>query len=267
MDGERLQKVLAQAGLASRRQIESWIEQGRIQVNGQVAQLGVRVSAEDTILIDGKPFQPSSQPQKTRVIVYHKPVGEVCTRHDPEGRSTVFEHLPRLKTARWVAVGRLDINTAGLILFTTNGELANRLMHPSSEVEREYAVRVLGQVEPQQLQQLTKGVPLDDGMARFDSIVDAGGEGANHWYHVVLREGRNREVRRLWEAVGCTVSRLMRVRYGPIQLSRALRQGQWRDLDEAELNKLAGLVDMTLPQTGRGKKKTVRRKAYSGRRR
>jgi len=255
MDGERLQKVLAQAGVASRRQIESLIEQGRILVNGQVAQLGVRVSPEDTILVDGKPFQQSSQLQKTRVIVYHKPVGEVCTRHDQEGRSTVFENLPRLKTARWVAVGRLDINTSGLILFTTNGELANRLMHPSSEIEREYAVRVLGTVEPQQLKQLTQGVSLDDGMARFDSIIDAGGEGANHWYHVVLREGRNREVRRLWEAVGCTVSRLMRVRYGPMQLSRALRQGRWRDLDYAELISLARLVGMELPQNKPMKKK------------
>ena len=267
MDGERLQKVLAQAGLASRRQIETWIEQGRIKVNGQVAKLGDRVSADDTVLVDGKPFRTPSQIQKTRVIAYHKPVGEVCTRQDPEGRATVFEHLPPLKTARWVAVGRLDINTSGLILFTTNGELANRLMHPSSEIEREYAVRVLGQVEPQQLQQLTDGVRLDDGMARFDSIVDAGGEGANHWYHVVLREGRNREVRRLWEAVGCTVSRLMRVRYGPVQLSRALRQGHWRDLNEAELQTLAAMVGVELPSPVHHKKKTGRKKAQARRRR
>lgn len=240
--GDKLQKVLANAGFASRREIENWIQQGRITVNGETANLGIRVSEEDDIVLDGKAFQfPDSQ--KTRVILYHKPVGEICSRDDPEGRETIFSQLPSIQRGRWITVGRLDINTSGLLILTTNGELANRLMHPSYEIEREYAVRVLGEVKPEALQELKKGVTLDDGVANFDAIIDSGGEGANHWYHVILHEGRNREVRRLWEAVGCKVSRLARVRYGPITLSRGLKPGKWQDLPP-------GLIETLVKQVG-----------------
>lgn len=246
VQGEKLQKVLANAGFGSRREIEGWIERGRITVNGEVASLGIRVSEDDRILIDGKEFNPPKHIQKTRVIIYHKPVGEICSRKDPEGRETIFDHLPRIQRGRWITVGRLDINTSGLLILTTNGELANRLMHPSSEVEREYAVRVLGEVQNETLQKLRDGVQLEDGMASFDNIVEAGGEGANHWYHVILKEGRNREVRRLWEAAGHTVSRLSRVRYGPITLPRHLKQGRWQDLPLKQILGLAKMVGMRL---------------------
>ncbi len=243
---ERLQKVLARAGYGSRRQIESWITAGRITVNDRPAVLGITVSAEDKIRIDGKPVSVATSLARTipRTLAYHKPAGELTTRSDPEGRPTVFDHLPRLKTARWIAVGRLDMNTAGLLLFTSDGELANRLMHPSSEIEREYAVRVLGKVDAAIVERLLSGVTLDDGMAAFTSIRDAGGSGANHWYHVTLKEGRNREVRRLWESQGVQVSRLIRVRFGPIELSRQLRPGRHRALTRQEvvaLYRAAGL--------------------------
>lgn len=243
---ERLQKVLARAGYGSRRQIESWISAGRISVNGKTAELGLTVSPADEIRIDDKPVSVATSLARVipRTLIYHKPVGELTTRADPEGRPTVFDNLPRLKTARWIAVGRLDMNTAGLLLFTTDGELANRLMHPSSEVEREYAVRVLGKVDAATLEHLLKGVDLDDGRAAFTSIRDAGGSGANHWYHVTLKEGRNREVRRLWESQGVQVSRLIRVRFGPLELPRALRAGRQRDLTRQEvvaLYRAAGL--------------------------
>ena len=243
---EKLHKVLANAGFGSRREIEGWISAGRISVNGEIAKLGIRVSEQDKIIVDGKPFQFPAHTQKTRVIMYHKPVGEICTRDDPDGRKTIFENLPSMQRGRWIAVGRLDINTSGLLLLTTNGELANRLMHPSSEIEREYAVRILGEVSKETLQALRQGVMLDDGKASFDAIQDAGGEGANHWYHVILREGRNREVRRLWEAVGCKVSRLSRVRYGPVQLSRDVKQGKWQDLPPRQIEKLAKTVKLNL---------------------
>lgn len=234
---ERLQKLLARLGHGSRREIERWIEDGLITVNGRVATLGDQAGPEDKVTIRGRvvPLKASARP---RVIAYHKPDGELTTRKDPEGRPTVFEHLPRLRNGRWIAVGRLDYNTSGLLLFTTDGELAARLMHPSTEVEREYAVRVLGEVSPEALRQLTTGVELEDGPARFETLRDAGGAGANHWYHVTLREGRNREVRRLCEAVGLTVSRLTRVRYGPVALGRALRAGRWRDLEPREMGAL-----------------------------
>ncbi len=243
---ERLQKVLARAGYGSRRQIESWISAGRISVNGRPAELGVTVGAADEIRIDDQPVSVAASLGKVipRTLIYHKPVGELTTRSDPEGRPTVFDGLPRMKTARWIAVGRLDMNTAGLLLFTTDGELANRLMHPSSEVEREYAVRILGKVDAGILAQLLKGVALDDGRAAFTSIRDAGGSGANHWYHVTLKEGRNREVRRLWESQGVQVSRLIRVRFGPIELPRQLRAGRHRALTRQEvvvLYRAAGL--------------------------
>jgi 23S rRNA pseudouridine2605 synthase len=237
-EAQRLQKVLARTGLGSRRQIETWISEGRFKINGQTAKLGDRVTPEDCIHLDGKIIKPFKRITKRRVLVYNKPEGVVCTRHDPEGRPDVFKDLPRLKKDRWVLVGRLDLNTSGLLLVTTDGELANRLMHPSSEVEREYAVRVLGKVSDDMLERLRKGVELEDGYARFDDIADAGGQGANHWYHVVLKEGRNREVRRLWEAVGVTVSRLIRVRYGDIHLGRGIRSGKYRDLDAKEIRAL-----------------------------
>lgn len=246
---ERVQKVLAQAGVGSRRQIESWIQEGRIHINGQLAKLGDHIGDHDKITIDSKPVRfKTNTPAKLRVLIYNKPEGQICTRLDPEGRATVFEHLPRLAQGRWVAVGRLDINSSGLLLFTNDGELANRLMHPSSAVEREYAVRVFGEVTKETLQKLQQGVMLEDGMARFDSVMDAGGEGLNHWYNVVIKEGRKREVRRLWESQGFKVSRLIRIRFGPVVLPRALHLGQSADLDAKDLEQLMNLAGYTPPK-------------------
>ncbi len=239
MSKERIQKVLARMGLASRRCIEDYIRQGRIQLNGRQARLGDRVGAEDILHLDGRVV---SVKQKTsnvpRLLLYHKAEGEVCTRTDPQGRPTVFDRLPKLEGERWVAVGRLDINTTGLMLLTTDGDFANKLMHPSSRVEREYAVRVYGAVSSKALEQLLKGVQLEDGVAKFVSLVEKGGEGKNRWYHVVVAEGRNREVRRMWESVGAQVSRLIRVRFGHIILPSGLSVGCWQ---EADLNEMANL--------------------------
>lgn len=244
---EKLQKVLARAGYGSRREIESWLAAGRVSVNGTIAQLGDRSTEHDTILVDGQPVpQHRLSGGKCRVLAYHKPVGEICTRDDPEQRATIYTQLPVLRSARWISIGRLDINTSGLILLTTDGELAHRLMHPSRAVEREYAVRVLGKVDDDMLKHLQQGVMLEDGMAHFDSILDAGGEGANHWYHVVLKEGRKHEVRRLWESQGLKVSRLTRVRYGAIPLARSLRRGHHRDLEPEEINSLRELAGLEL---------------------
>jgi len=232
MDSEKLHKVLARAGLGSRREIETWIEAGRVSVNQHRASLGERITRHDKVLLDGRYLSERDLfPQEFEILCYHKPEGEVTTRHDPEGRPTVFHALPRPRSGKWIAVGRLDFNTAGLLLFTTNGELANQLMHPSAGIEREYAVRVLGHVSDEALQRLRDGVQLEDGPARFARVVDAGGEGANHWYHVILTEGRNREVRRLWESVGITVSRLIRIRFGVITLPAWLRKGRFMRLD------------------------------------
>ena len=241
---ERLQKIIARAGYGSRREVEKWIELGRIKVNGHVATLGEQVDPAENnkITLDNKPLRKLDVAPRLRVIAYNKPLGEVCTRHDPEGRPTVFDALPKLGRGRWIAIGRLDINTSGLLLFTTDGELANRLMHPSTEVEREYAVRVRGEATPEVFKQLQAGVELEDGPAHFDAILDSGGQGSNHWYHVILREGRNREVRRLWEAVGFTVSRLIRIRYGDIELKRYLRLGKWKDLEEKNIQQLQALA-------------------------
>ncbi|MEW6353815.1 MAG: 23S rRNA pseudouridine(2605) synthase RluB [Pseudomonadota bacterium] len=264
---EKLQKVLARAGYGSRREIEGWIAAGRVTVNGQAAQLGERVTEQDAICIDGRALQAFRLGEiKRRVLIYHKPEGEVCTRSDPEGRPTIFAQLPTLRQGRWIAVGRLDINTAGLILLTTDGELANRLMHPSSNIEREYAVRVLGQVDADMLRRLTTGVELDDGVARFDAVIDAGGQGANHWYHVILKEGRKREVRRLWEALGLKVSRLMRVRYGPIALPRGLRAGQAKYLEEPEVQALMQAVGLEQPPVPEQRPKQTRQKTQRARR-
>lgn len=242
---EKLQKVLARAGLGSRRTLEQWIQENRVSVNGKIAKIGDRVIAEDIIRIDGHLLsQQSTAQSETRVLIYHKPEGQVCTRNDPEGRPTVFDALPMLRQGRWIVVGRLDFNTTGLLLFTTDGELANRLMHPSQQIEREYAVRVLGEVDAAMISRLKKGVMLEDGKAHFDDIQDAGGTGANHWYHVILREGRNREVRRLWESQGVTVSRLMRVRFGSIVLPRALRFGRSMELAADQIDELFQLVGL-----------------------
>ncbi len=235
---EKLQKVLARAAVGSRREMERWISQGRIKVNDKVASLGDRVSAKDKIKVDNKIINQKRTEVQQRVIVYHKPVGEVCTRDDPDGRTTIYSNLPKLRTGRWISVGRLDLNTSGLLLLTTDGELANKLMHPSSEIEREYAVRILGEVSPDILKQLKTSVPLEDGDAHFSDVKESGGQGANHWYNVILKEGRNREVRRLWEHFGFAVSRLMRVRYGDIKLERRVRPSKSEDLTEKELLEL-----------------------------
>lgn len=245
MMSEKLQKVLARAGYGSRREIEGWIKAGRITVNNVQAKLGDRVTQTDMIRIDNHaPQTHRMDGTRRRVLAYYKPEGEVCTRADPEGRPTIFNNLPRLRNSRWIAVGRLDINTSGLILLTTDGDLAHALMHPSSEIEREYAVRILGQVDADMRRRLTAGILLDDGMARFDIVTDAGGQGANHWYHVILKEGRNHEVRRLWESQGVKVSRLTRVRYGPIRLRRGLRLGRWEDLEEEDIRALLRLTGL-----------------------
>jgi len=244
---ERIQKVLAQAGYGSRREIEKWIESGRVIINDKTATLGDKISYEDRIKLDGKTLPLTNKEElPTRVIAYHKPEGEVCSQHDPEDRATVFDHLPRLQKSRWVMVGRLDLNTSGLLLFTTNGELANRLMHPKYQVEREYAVRVYGEVTPEHIKQLLKGVELEDGFAKFEDIKLEGGEGRNQWYHVKLKEGRKREVRRLWESQGLTVSRLTRIRYGNVTLNRTLKQGKWRDLPPFVIKELGQLVELDI---------------------
>lgn len=252
---EKLQKVLARAGIGSRREMERWIEQGRVKVNDNVATTGDRVSENDNIKVDNKLIAQRRTQVEQRVIAYHKPVGEVCTRDDPEGRKTIFNNLPKLSKGRWISVGRLDLNTSGLLLLTTDGELANKLMHPSSEIEREYAVRILGEVSPEILKELKTNVPLDDGDAHFVDVKAAGGQGSNHWYHVVLKEGRNREVRRLWEYFGFAVSRLMRIRYGDIKLERRVRPSKSEDLTEKEVINLYQSVGLTyvVPEPKRNK--------------
>lgn len=235
----KLHKALADAGLGSRRELEDWIVAGRVSVNGMPAHVGQRIGPEDKIRVNGKLIQLRfAQGRLPRVLIYHKPEGEIVSRDDPEGRPSVFDKLPRLKAGRWITVGRLDFNSCGLLVVTNNGDLANRMMHPRYELEREYAVRILGELTDEQKQQLLDGVMLEDGPAKFNSLVDKGGEGSNHWYHVTLNEGRNREVRRMFEAIGLTVSRLMRVRYGPISLPPRLKRGQCRDLEPKELEEL-----------------------------
>lgn len=242
IDPPKLHKALADAGYGSRRELEEWIVAGRVSVNGQPAHVGQRVGPEDKIRLNGKLVQLKFLLRLPRVLVYHKPEGEIVSKDDPDGRPSVFARLPRLKSGRWVSIGRLDFNSCGLLLFTNDGGLANRMMHPRYEIEREYAVRVLGEATPEMLERLRSGIQLEDGMARFDFIGEAGGEGSNHWYRVVLTEGRNREVRRMFEAVGLLVSRLMRVRYGPVHLSPRLKRGQCRDLEQSEVQELLKLL-------------------------
>ncbi|MDK7224969.1 23S rRNA pseudouridine(2605) synthase RluB, partial [Proteus mirabilis] len=244
---EKLQKILARSGHGSRREIEGYLQEGRISIDGVKAKLGDRIDANSTakIRLDGRILSiREAQKDVCRVLAYYKPEGELCTRSDPQGRPTVFQRLPRLNSARWIAVGRLDVNTSGLLLFTTDGELANRLMHPSREVEREYAVRVFGEIDDAKIRQLTRGVQLEDGPASFRSVSYRGGEGINQWYNVSLTEGRNREVRRMWEAVGVQVSRLIRVRYGDIDLPKGLPRGGWAELGLNQINYLRQLVEL-----------------------
>ncbi|MFA7605738.1 MAG: pseudouridine synthase [Rhodocyclaceae bacterium] len=237
---ERLQKVLAQMGIGSRREIEEWVIAGRISVNGLPAALGQKIGPGDRVKYNGKLLPLKFTQRTARVLVYHKPEGEIVSRDDPEGRPSVFDRLPLLRKGRWIAVGRLDFNTSGLLLFTNDGDLANKLMHPRYEQEREYAVRLLGALTDEQIESLKSGIELEDGPARFSTLTDQGGEGANHWYKVTLSEGRNREVRRMFEAVGLTVSRLMRVRYGSVQLPSRLKRGMWLEMPEAEVLALTG---------------------------
>lgn len=265
---ERIQKVLAREGIASRRQIDQYLEEGRIQVNGRVARPGDRIVGNEKLSLDGKPLRLARHRPKPKLMMYHKPVGEVSTREDPQGRLTVYRNLPGLQHGRWIGIGRLDINTSGLLLFTTDGELANRLMHPSFELERGYAVRVRGDITPEKLEQLKSGIELEDGPARFEQIVDGGGEGSNHWYHVILREGRNREVRRLWEAVDAEVSRLVRVRYHTFNLPKWLKPGKWRFFEDETVKRLYADLGLDYPQkdgqrSGRGQQ---RRRKPRGRR-
>jgi 23S rRNA pseudouridine2605 synthase len=236
---EKIQKVLAAAGLGSRRELEKWIQDGRITVDGKTAKLGDRITTDAKVFVDGREIKLiKSQSKKTRVLLYHKPEGEICSRSDPEKRPTVFDHLPMLRNGRWITVGRLDFNTSGLLLLTNDGDLANKLMHPSAEIEREYAVRIQGEVSPATLKLLKKGVQLEDGLANFDQIVDGGGEGTNHWYHVIVKQGRNRLVRRLWESQELRVSRLIRVRFGSMTLPRFLRRGRWEELELDDIQAL-----------------------------
>ena len=252
MNKERIQKALARQGVASRRHIEALITEGKLRLNGEIAVAGDQVSPGDVIMLEGKKIViRDDDNQMPRVIAYHKPEGEICSRDDPQGRPTIFDKLPRIVHARWVAIGRLDINTAGLILLTDNGELANKLMHPSSQVEREYIVRTIGMASSAVMQQLVNKVDLEDGPARFEAVnYVGGGEGVNHWYHVTILEGRNREVRRMWEAVGLKVSRLKRVRYGTVTLASTHRQRAVKELHEREVIALADSVGLQYSKNG-----------------
>jgi len=245
--GERLQKVLAQTGMGSRREMEEWISAGRVLVNGSVAILGMRVSEGDKVQVDGRLVRLQLQAEQSlpRVLLYHKQEGEIVSRDDPNERASVFDVLPKLRGQKWIAIGRLDFNTSGLLIFTTSGELANRLMHPRFEVEREYAVRVQGEMTPDQMRQMTKdGIELEDGLVRFDNLSDEGGEGFNHWYRLVLKEGRNRVVRRTFEALDLPVSRLMRVRFGIVNLPPRIKRGMMVELGEPEVRKILEWVGL-----------------------
>lgn len=249
MNDEKLQKTLAAAGFGSRREMERSIAAGEVKVNGKAAHVGERVKPGDKLQWRNKSYVvPSESTKETRVILYNKPEGQICSRNDPEGRPTVYDHLPALKSGRWVSVGRLDFNTSGLLLFTDDGELANKLMHPSSEIDREYLVRVQGEVDEAVLTRLREGVQLEDGIARFTDIKQGGGSsGSNSWFYCVLMEGRNREVRRLWESQNLRVSRLKRVRYGPIGIPSFIKMGQWIELGAKETAELCRRADMPTP--------------------
>ena len=247
--GEKIQKVLAQAGVGSRREMEEWIAAGRVTVNGEPATLGMRVVEGDVLRADKRTVHVKAQEDKDfpRVLLYHKQEGEIVSRDDPEKRVSVFEKLPKLRGMKWIAIGRLDYNTSGLLIFTTSGELANRLMHPRFEVEREYAVRVQGVMTPEQMRQMsTEGIELEDGLVRFEKLTDEGGEGFNHWYRLMLKEGRNRVVRRTFEALGLVISRLMRVRFGIINLPPSIKRGKMAELGEGEVNMILEWVGLNI---------------------
>src|SRR5450830_631051 len=244
---QRLHKLLALAGIGSRRDMETLIASGRVTINGQVAQVGAGVVPNDIVRIDSRPVSLPFEPALPKILIYHKPEGEIVSQDDPEKRASVFDKLPKVKGAKWIAIGRLDINTSGLLIFTTSGELANRFMHPRYEVEREYAVRIFGELTEGQMAQLTEGIELEDGPANFDSIKAQGGEGANHWYQVILREGRNREVRRLFEAFQLPVSRLMRVRFGPVNLPPRVKRGTMLKLEQKEVVGLLEWAGLPVP--------------------
>jgi len=241
-DTIKLQKFLAQKGLGSRREMEALIAAGEVSVNGEIAVVGERVGTDDVVRIGKRIVRSNLKDSLPKVLLYHKPEGEIVSRHDPQSRASVFDRLPHLRSSKWIAIGRLDINTSGLLVFTTDGALANRLMHPRFEVEREYAVRLLGKLTAEQMAQLTTGIELDDGTAAFSYLSEQGGEGINQWYRVILKEGKNREVRRMFEAIGLTVSRLMRVRFGPINLPPRIKRGQWMELDEKEVRRLLNFL-------------------------
>ncbi len=278
---QKIHKVLAQAGLGSRREMESLIREGKVRVNGEPAQVGMRVRAGDVIRVGRRQVTVRDDAKLPRVILYHKPEGEIVSHDDPQGRPTVFEKLPAMRRGKWLAVGRLDYNTSGLLIFTTSGELANRLMHPRFEVEREYAVRIIGKLPDDKVRDLTRGVRLEDGMARFEELEERGGRGTNNWYRVVLREGRNRVVRRMFDAVGYKVSRLMRVRFGVVSLPFGLRRGGWRELEDDQTGRIVAwsetLVDpqqaeppqaarLTPPAgAGRSDKRAAAKRPASGR--
>jgi 23S rRNA pseudouridine2605 synthase len=242
---ERLQKALASAGVGSRREMEAWIAEGRVQVNGETAVLGSKVGPRDVVKVGGRRIYLRFDDKRTRLLIYHKSEGEIVSRDDPKGRATVFDALPKVRGAKWIAIGRLDYNTEGLMIFTTNGELANHLMHPRFEVEREYAVRLLGELDDAQIASLVEGVELDDGPAQLQSCFRAGGEGVNRWYRVIIKEGRKREVRRIFEHLGFTVSRLTRIRFGPIVLPPQLRRGQKTELDDELVARVMEWAGMT----------------------
>jgi 23S rRNA pseudouridine2605 synthase len=248
---QKLHKMLADMGLGSRRELEDWIIAGRISVNALPAHVGQRVGPEDKVRVNGKLIHIHFAPRAPRVLIYHKPEGEIVSRDDPEGRPSVFDKLPRVGGGRWIAVGRLDFNTSGLLVFTTSGELANKMMHPSYELEREYAVRLIGELTEEQAARLTTGIELEDGLAKFNALSDGGGEGSNHWYRVTIAEGRNREVRRMFEAIGLAVSRLMRVRYGPFELPRRLHRGEAEELKPEEVSRLLSSVPAAGKQRNR----------------
>jgi len=265
-DGEKLQKVLARMGYGSRRKLEESITAGEVMVNGKKAKLGDRVVASDNIKFKGKPVS-NDEVIDNRILLYHKPVGEVCSRKDPEGRATVFDGLPRLKSGRWVSVGRLDFTTSGLLLLTTDGDLANALMHPSSRVEREYLCRVMGRVDKTMLERLKSGVELDDGPARFTDIQEGGGDedSINQFFYVVLSEGRNREVRRLWESQGATVSRLKRVRYGDVFIPSKLKKGQWMELKQRDADVVYTMAQMAPRSVHKPSKKAAEKRERQSR--
>lgn len=249
MNDEKLHKVLARAGLGSRREMEAAIAQGKVTINGKVATVGDRVGPKDKIFFNGHPVKAAAPgKQRLRVVLYNKPEGEICSRSDPEGRPTVYDRLPRLREGRWISVGRLDINTSGVLLFTNDGDFAHRLMHPSSVIDREYLVRVFGDVDKEMLQRLREGVLLDDGVARFTDIVERETEGSSRWFYCVVMEGRNREVRRLWESQNVKVNRLKRVRFGNIFIPSHVRAGQWVELNHKEIAELALTAGFNIPR-------------------